>query len=143
MTNIETEILIFERVDEEIGELWESIKFKLWTFVQNGNTMSQKIKCDFRMPTCGAIRFNSHDDKSIIYSYELPNLKIPNFIPGGIDQNNYTLDLKKKWDEMPNEQILSIGKFDIVLKKDIIDGLECTNLGELYIYRPNEVRFNF
>jgi hypothetical protein len=137
------------------GELWETIE---WDFMapswrttgRNGVLPSAgwQLKCDFRMPAHGILRFmHPQKDEALEFSYDTPTLLIPHYTPGVIKQKSFTAELKKSWEAMPKEWSCQVGptngrSFTLTCTKDIVDAIESNILGELYIYRPTELRIN-
>lgn len=133
-----------EHSNSDIGDLWEIISWDMaassW-FITSPPTWGWKLTCDWRMPAAGVLKFmNPVKDESIEFRYNTPSLTISRFVPGAIKQRYFTEDLKRSWEALPTEWTCSIGKMTLICHKDIIDAIEASPLGVLYIYRPVEIR---
>lgn len=146
-------IHIFERFDDEKsprGEKWETIEWKTNnpTSVEKSGrylTATYAIKnTDFRMPHRGYLYFPHPVEDSLAaeYEYDLPSLAIPDYKPGLIQNDSMTEQLKQAWMSLDDTRTLDITRsncssFTVNLKKEIVDPLEHSIDGYLYIYRPD------
>lgn len=139
-----TEITIGEPSKDTKGEKWEDITldFKAPTYMTD-DTVGWLLKCDFRLPYRGFLHIPhpTDDEKALEFIYKTPTCKIPNYIAGVIRQKNYTEELKKEWEALPDECVLQLGdRVTLTCRKDIVDGLEHSIDGWLYLYRPAELQ---
>lgn len=104
--------------------------------------VSMQLNCSFRMPFSGYLTLpHATQNVSLELSYTLPMVKFENYVCGLIKTEYFSKTLQTEWEALPTEAILELGaKVILVLKKDIIDAIECSPLGELYVYRPVELR---
>jgi hypothetical protein len=131
--------------DDSKGDLWHTIEwdFAAPTWCQTSSTpqWAWQLKCDWRMPAHGILRFmHPIKDEAIEFRYDTPSLMLPSHAPGKIKPSSFTPELKKAWEELPQEWSCEVGKMTLTCTKDIVDAIEITPLGELYLYRPTELR---
>lgn len=133
------------------GDLWEEITWDFlrpdWRKTHEGRTLPRMgwlLKCNFRMPAHGILRFMhpTKDDEATEFMYDTPTIKLPHFTPGVIKQKSFTPELKKEWEALPKMWHCSIGPVTLTCTKDILDAMESSVFGELYIYRPTELSFD-
>lgn len=133
-------IQVYERFDSERGDLWETIT---WDFMAptTRTPLTWRLRCDWRMPAHGVLRFmHPTRDEALEFSYDTPSIFIPDHTVGAVKQSSFTPQLKSEWLALPEEWTCEIGKMTLTCRKDIIDVVESTIFGELYIYRATELR---
>ncbi len=133
-------IYVFERFNTTKGELYETINVD---FLTPHNISHEKIMynlvCDFRLPYEGYLNIlhPTNDALSLDLEYSTPTCPIINYIPGIIKETYFTDALRNIWERLPLElEICLTDNYILHCKKEIIDIIECSVDGFLYIYRP-------
>lgn len=136
-------IHVFEYLEEKKGELWETIK---WDYHKPSKLedmlVEYELKCDFRLPTKGSLLIPdpSNDENNVEFYYEAPILKIPHFEPGILSEKWFTPALKREWETLPEFLTFKLSdNISLEVKKDIVDALEHSLEGFLYVYRPFKI----
>lgn len=128
---------------ETKGDKWHTID---WDFAAPDCTTDAKstwtLKCDFRLPHRGLlyIPHPTRDSEAMEFEYCTPELAIPHYIPGAIRDKSFTPELKISWEALPPTCILRLGdRVEVWCNKEIVDAMEHSIDGFLYLYRPTEL----